>query len=125
MITEPALHPSSLELPFGAAPPLLDVRLRRSACTIVVDLIGDLDLSTAPELWETLAAILLAEDEEVDTVAIDLSRLNYTDSAGLSCFVMVHKRCAESGIKFQLLQPDVFLQRLFEITGLDHLFDVV
>jgi anti-sigma B factor antagonist len=119
-----ASHVHSFDLPVDTPAPLLDIWLRRSAQTIEVDLVGDLDVSTVSDLWETLAAIALSEDEDLATVRVDLSRLNYVDSTGLGCLVTAHRRCTAAGIVFQLHQPDLFLQRLFEITGLDQLLNV-
>ncbi|HEX4127163.1 MAG TPA: STAS domain-containing protein [Acidimicrobiales bacterium] len=125
MITRDLDRDRSFELgPRGAEVPLLDIRVQRSMGTVDIDLIGDLDVSTVPELWETLAAVVMVGADPVHTVAINVSRLNYSDSTGLGCLVMAHKRCMASGVKLHLSQPDVTLQRLFEVTGLDQLLDI-
>ena len=61
----------------------------RSNGTAVVAVRGDLDLYTAPRLWETLDAAIATTPHEL---IIDLSDVAFIDSSGLSVLVKAHKR---------------------------------
>jgi anti-sigma B factor antagonist len=55
----------------------------------VVRVHGDVDLYTAPQLWETLDAAIAGTPHEL---VIDLSDVSFLDSSGLSVLVRAHKR---------------------------------
>jgi len=67
---------------FGAA-------ASRSNDTAVVAVHGDVDLYTAPRLWETIDAAIAGTPHEL---VIDLSDVSFVDSSGLSVLVKAHKR---------------------------------
>ena len=56
-------------------------------------------------------------------VRIDLSAVRYLDSAFLSALVRLRRRLPETPIEIVVEAPSV--QRIFAITELDRLFDVV
>ena len=61
----------------------------RSNGTAVVAVRGELDLYTAPQLWETLDAAIAGTPHEL---VIDLSDVTFVDSSGLSVLIRAHKR---------------------------------
>ena len=50
---------------------------------------GEVDLYTAPQLWETLDAAIAGTPHEL---VIDLSDVSFLDSSGLSVLLRAHKR---------------------------------
>lgn len=50
---------------------------------------GEVDLYTAPQLWEVLDAAIAGAPHEL---VIDLSNVTFLDSSGLSLLVRAHKR---------------------------------
>ena len=50
---------------------------------------GEIDLYTAPQLWETIDAMIAETPHEL---VIDLSDVTFLDSTGLSVLVRAHKR---------------------------------
>jgi anti-sigma B factor antagonist len=50
---------------------------------------GEIDLYTAPQLWETIDAAIAGAPHEL---VIDLSDVSFLDSTGLSVLVRAHKR---------------------------------
>jgi anti-sigma B factor antagonist len=61
----------------------------RSNGQAVVAVRGELDLYTAPLLWETIDAAIAATPHEL---VIDLTDVTFLDSSGLSVLVRAHKR---------------------------------
>ncbi len=57
--------------------------------TAVVSVRGEVDLYTAPRLWETLDAAIAGTPAEL---VIDLSAVTFLDSTGLNVLVQAHKR---------------------------------
>jgi anti-sigma B factor antagonist len=61
----------------------------RSNGTAVVAVRGELDLYTAPRLWDALDSAIAGRPHEL---VIDLSNVTFVDSSGLSVLVRAHKR---------------------------------
>ena len=61
----------------------------RTNGTAVVAVRGDVDLYTAPQLWETIDAAIAGTPHEL---VIDLSGVSFLDSSGLSVLLRAHKR---------------------------------
>jgi anti-sigma B factor antagonist len=61
----------------------------RSNGTAVVAVRGELDLYTAPRLWDALDSAIAGKPHEL---VIDLSNVTFVDSSGLSVLVRAHKR---------------------------------
>ncbi|MBV8560638.1 MAG: STAS domain-containing protein [Acidimicrobiia bacterium] len=61
----------------------------RSNGTAVVAVRGEVDLYTAPRLWETIDAAIADTPHEL---VIDLSRVSFVDSSALSVLVKALKR---------------------------------
>jgi len=92
---------------------LLTVRQRPDGDRICIALDGELDLSNAETVEATLLAALGSDKE----VLIDLSKLEFIDSTGISLLVMALK-IKESGLSFLPCESDE-VRRLLDLTGLD------
>jgi anti-sigma B factor antagonist len=78
---------------------------------IVVKLLGELDLSTAPQLEACLKG--LGAD-----VRLDLSGLSFCDSSGISAMVTASKRVRKQGGHLSIVSPQPAVRSVLEITGL-------
>ena len=94
---------------------LRNPEIRREEKHALVLLSGELDASTAGQLYEQLAELTR---EGVVHVALDLSDLEFMDSTGLSVVIAEHKRTNASGGELVIMSPQSQVRRLFEITGL-------
>jgi anti-anti-sigma factor len=94
---------------------LLSPEVRRAENYALVVLSGELDTSTAGQLYEQLAELTR---DGVIHVALDLSGLEFMDSTGLSVIIAEHKRTNASGGELVILSPQSPVRRLFDITGL-------
>jgi anti-sigma B factor antagonist len=97
------------------------VQVDESGSQVVIRLVGELDVSTAPLLRATLAAAV--GDQPVDVI-LDLADLRSLDSTGLSLFATTSKRAQTSGRKLVLLNPQSSTRRLLEVTDLINYFEV-
>jgi anti-anti-sigma factor len=78
-------------------------------------LTGELDMASAPEL-ESRAQQLCSQDAR--ELVLDLTKLEFIDSAGLNAILKVRTLCAENTCDFALTPGARPVQRLFEITRL-------
>lgn len=81
-----------------------------------VEVQGELDLSTSPQLGQVLGR----EFDDGRSVVLDLSQVTFIDSTGLNVLVAALRSCEENGCKL-VLSPELPAQvsRVFTITGLD------
>lgn len=87
----------------------------------IVNLVGEIDAYTAPQLKETLVPLT---KENGQTVEVDLEDVNYMDSTGLGVFVSALKSTKENKSHLRLVNLQDRVLRLFEITGLDEVIDI-
>ncbi len=84
----------------------------------VVAVTGELDLSTAPALSRSLADVL---DQRPQRVTLELGRLEFIDSTGLTLLVRTSNRLKEHDGTLRLAHPTPPVRRVLEIVGLDGL----
>ena len=83
--------------------------------TAVVTPSGELDLASAPTLWAALARVLRGDDR---AVVMDLSRLTFSDCAGLRPIRRAVRQAAQSGTMVELRDAVPSVRRVLELTGL-------
>lgn len=105
----------------GVNPGELLVRVSGAEPAYEIQLLGELDMSTAPQLREELAR--LASDGATQ-VTVDLSELQFVDSTGLSVLIGGLKRLREQGGDMALRSPTPGTRRVLEITGLTQVFSI-
>ena len=89
--------------------------------TPVVEVTGELDLSSGDEL-EALVAPMLTEGAEVGIVLRDVS---FADSSGLGALLALVQRAAEQGAEIVLIEPSPAVRRVLEITATTDLFRII
>jgi anti-anti-sigma factor len=87
----------------------------------VVAVEGELDLATAPQLRDRLVAL---SEEGQPQIILDLTRLGFIDSTGLSVLVMAHNRARVDGGSILIRNPSPSVLRILEITGLVSVFAI-
>jgi anti-sigma B factor antagonist len=100
----------------------LEIEVQNSEERTLVTVSGELDASTAAGLYDTLAEL---EVTDAHNVVLDLAQVTFMDSTGLAVIVTEHKRLAHSDGKLTIFSPPSSVRRLFEITGLTTLLDIV
>jgi anti-sigma B factor antagonist len=87
----------------------------------VVHVSGEVDVHSAPQLREGLAAEL---DAATRAVVVDLTRVGFLDSTGLGALVAVRTAAGERGLALPVVCTSERIMKLFTITGLDGVFDI-
>jgi anti-sigma B factor antagonist len=92
----------------------LRIRRARDEHGVVLELSGEIDLSSAPELERELSAI---EDQKPGRILIDLGNVSFMDSTGLALMLRAQQTAQANGHLLCLRPGSSQVQRLFEITG--------
>jgi anti-anti-sigma factor len=87
--------------------------------TIALEVVGDLDLSTAPEM---LAAGQAALDQpDCSVVTLDVGGVAFIDSTGIGTWVQLRNQAIELGQRLQLRAVSANVLRILEMGGLGDL----
>jgi anti-anti-sigma factor len=89
-------------------------QIRRDLEISVVEVVGDVDLSTAPQLKEALTQ---ATDAGQDVI-VDLRAVTYMDSSGFGTLLGATKRLRPVGSTVYLVGANPNIERMLEITRL-------
>ena len=89
--------------------------------THVVELAGEVDLYSAPELKKRL---LDAIDSGKTRIVVDLAQTTFIDSTTLGVLVGARKRLRANDGALAVVCPDPDKLALFEMTGLDRVFSI-
>src|ERR1700685_613090 len=100
----------------------LEIEVQDSAERTLVTLSGELDAATASFLYDKLSDL---EVQDAHNVVLDLAQVTFMDSTGLAVIVTEHKRLQHSEGTLTIFSPPSSVRRLFEITGLTTLLDIV
>ena len=100
----------------------LDIHTAMDGPTALLRLEGELDASTAPILDEALRRA--ASDGAAQRLVLDLGKLKFVDSAGLSVLVAAHRRLQHDGAELVVCSPSAAVRRLFDIAGLDRVLTI-
>ena len=101
--------------PFG-------VRTTSTGSNLLVEVAGDVDMTTAPELSQ---AIERAPDG-TELVVIDLSDVSFLDSSGLNALVQGRRTLAERDVAMTVVvPPEGTIRQVFEITRLTEALTVI
>jgi len=85
----------------------------------VLEVAGEIDVYTAPQLRERLIALV---EGGATQVVVDLGRVEFLDSTGLGVLVGALKRLRVVGGELLLVCAQERLLKIFRITGLDRVF---
>jgi anti-sigma B factor antagonist len=109
---------SAPDEPRPSRPGTLSITRSQGPSGPVLELAGELDLATAPELAKAVAE---AERLEGDTMVLDLRSLSFMDSSGLRGILLVDARLREAGRALALVRGPEAIDRVFELTGAERL----
>jgi anti-sigma B factor antagonist len=87
----------------------------------LIELEGEVDVYTAPQLKQQMIQLLEAGTKQM---AVDLTKVEYLDSTALGVLIGGLKRMRERDGNLALICPSPRIRRVFEITGLDKIFDI-
>jgi anti-sigma B factor antagonist len=88
---------------------------------LVLRICGELDIQTR----ESIEPAVIAALASAESVIVDLERLTFCDSHGVAMFIAAHEKAATNGTAFAIRQLPPAVRRLFVITGLDTVVDLI
>ncbi len=95
--------------------------LERTSQAMLVRTIGEVDLATIPMLWSNLKAMV----EDDLNVVVDLSGIQYIDSAAIHVLLDANQLFIRCGQRLVLAEPSpIFRMLLREIAGLEQTIPV-
>ncbi len=100
---------------------VLNARVREMGGIPVVELEGEIDLSTSPVFKETVYGVIESGNKDV---IIDLNELEFMDSTGLGVLVAALKKTSYQGGSIRLICNKRNILKVFTITGLDKVFSI-
>lgn len=107
--------------PFDGTPQLIFTFAVEDA-SIIVGVVGEIDMGTAPEFERQLASQITGY---VRLLVVDLSEVSFLASSGLNALVAVRTSCRAGGVALRLVvghnRP---VMRILAITGLDKTFAI-
>jgi anti-anti-sigma factor len=96
------------------------VKHHESGSPVVVRLVGEADVTT-----QALAEVLTAEAaKKPRLLLVDISGLEFIDSAALHEFVRAHRKLDADGCHLALVGPTGAVARIIQLTALDQVFRV-
>jgi anti-sigma B factor antagonist len=105
----------------GVDPELFAAEVTKGDGEVVVAIRGEIDLVTAPVLWESLVEVL----HETKRVVLDLRDTEFIDSTGLGVLVRALKRLRHHGGDLVLRSPRRNARMILNVTGLDRVMTIV
>jgi anti-anti-sigma factor len=93
----------------------LGLDVRRDGGTAVVTVRGELDVVSVPQVERLLIALL---DDHPPAVAVDLSRVEFVDSAGVEALARLRSHYLSCGAELGLVNPPRLACRLIDLLGL-------
>jgi anti-anti-sigma factor len=120
------MHPAATARPTGSAPfagrPRLQVSVKvQHAAVCRIDLAGEIDLATAPDLT---AVIRQVPPTRGRVLVLDVTGVTFCDCVGLTALLDAHHRLRDAGGALAVVYPPPPLRRLFDATGLAGVFHV-
>lgn len=112
------MHPFDIHSDLPA--PRLGTYARDSAEGLILQVTGELDLSTLPALKERLDD---ARDRDVDRIVVDLSRVTFIDSIALASLVATRRALGAAG-RLAIVTDDEFLLLVLRASGTLAVLDV-
>ena len=101
--------------------PEILIHTRHQGDAAIVDVMGEVDLATAPALQSALEQ---AVDLGCCCVIANLDDTRYIDSTGVRVLLSVHRRAERHHIPFVLASPGPMVQRILTMVGLDTVIPV-
>lgn len=86
-----------------------------------IELIGEIDLSTRPQLDDILARVVAAPPAPV---LVDLTDVTFLSSIGLGFLSQLRRHAIGGGHKVTLRRPGPIARRALQVIGFDQLFPI-
>jgi anti-sigma B factor antagonist len=99
----------------------LETELREIAGKQVLDVVGEIDVYTAPKFKAAVNDILASGQKHL---VVNMARVTYMDSSGFGILLSATKRLRPNGGTVNLVKCTPAIDRILRITRLDTIFSV-
>ena len=96
------------------AAPGLSVLVEPHGAAVVLNVAGEIDLATAPQLGDSINA---AMEQRPETLVVDLSQVDFLASAGMAVLIGCHQQ-AKGNLRFRIVASGSATFRPMELTGM-------
>jgi anti-sigma B factor antagonist len=97
------------------------ISVRESGAAQVVDVEGDVDLGTSPNLRRALFELM----DKTPKLAVNLRKVRYIDSSGIATLIEVLKSTQRLPVEFILFGLSPAVQDAFRLTHVNRIFRIV
>jgi anti-anti-sigma factor len=97
------------------------VELRQTGACAVVDVAGELDIATAPQL---VAALGEANDAGAARIVVNLLATTFIDSSGLTTLFRAHKAHSDGKFSIVCAQDNLEVRRVMDLMGFTDVFTI-
>ena len=97
------------------------MEIKHDGDIVYIDVEGDISFSNAQDIRKEILSSMNNADK---TAIVNLSKVDFMDSYGLSIFITLLKRVKENGGELILEYPQLGVQRFLEMTQLDKLMEI-
>jgi len=94
----------------------LSFDLKHDGPWLVVAVAGEVDMATAPQLRDCLT-----DHEDIDVI-VELSRVGFLDSSGITVLVNAYKSRRDKGHRFRTAGEQDHVLEVIKVCGLDDIF---
>jgi len=99
-----------------------EIRTAHAGDVIVLTVVGEVDMTTAPELSKALSTV----SDTAPRVVVDLGSVTFLDSSGLNALVRGRRELAASDVDLKVVVPaEGPVRRVIEIARLDDALSLV
>ena len=102
-------------------PAAFEVRVSGGNATLTAQLVGELDIVTAPYFEQQIDAL---RQDGARSLILDLATLSFIDSSGLTALVATLRRYRAEGGDVTLRSPTRATAKVLEICGLSQIFRI-
>ena len=97
------------------------MRVRHEGDVVYIDINSDISFNNAQEIRKQILEQVTNTEK---TAIVNLSKVDFMDSSGLSIFITLLKRVKENGGELILEYPQLGVQKFLEMTKLDQLMEI-
>ncbi|MER7486052.1 STAS domain-containing protein [Streptomyces sp. NPDC126497] len=99
----------------------LTITASPTPAALVLEVAGDLDHTNAQQLRRAAREAALPAGH---LLAVDLGKLAFCDSSGITALIAVRNHVVSVGAQVVLVDVSANMRRLLDMTGLDQVFDI-
>lgn len=100
----------------------LRISVREQGHSVIVEVDGELDLASSPQLEQALEHAWRAQPE---SVVLELADLRFLDMAGLRVLLAAQQRAEHEGSQLALAHVSAPVQRVMQLAGVNGLLTLV